>query len=479
MDHQGLYEAYLEVCQKSEYNEALQYLLGEGYTLEESNLIIDEFISEGGLGSLAKGARALLKFVAKRAKTPGKTAAIDSLVASTALNPVSSANIAKNIAKGVPSATPVVRQVTKSARTAPKGANRIVGDVWNEPTAPSSRIPPSKPSGTQVSSTRALAGTPQRLALPAAGQTSAKKSFDYIRGALPRAKGSTAEPAGALVSTRAPKPQFKPEALPRAKGSTAEPAGALAKPTTQKPSGVAPKPELGPGATLGQGQKNILPLSGGRSAQVKSNQKAPTPPSGGDGGKLTKPYKYTAPDSGLPFRATGPGGDARTQRLAAQASGSTPKSPKKSMVGPALAVAGAGALGIGAAISQTEKEKQKKAESDARMRSNIKTDVYNTRDYPSVETPSGKIRDRLKVGSREVGSTFDDAYREAQRKRREARRIGDQIPSTFTYGGKEYSVDEGYLIDYLLGEGFASDEKSALAMIGSMSEEWITSVFEI
>jgi len=41
-----------------------------------------------------------------------------------------------------------------------------------------------------------------------------------------------------------------------------------------------------------------------------------------------------------------------------------------------------------------------------------------------------------------------------------------------------YRHNEEYLIDYLLGEGFASDEKSAEAIMGAMSEAWIESIIE-
>ena len=40
------------------------------------------------------------------------------------------------------------------------------------------------------------------------------------------------------------------------------------------------------------------------------------------------------------------------------------------------------------------------------------------------------------------------------------------------------SVREEVLVDYLLDEGFASDEKSAQAIVNSMSEEWIESIIE-
>ena len=40
------------------------------------------------------------------------------------------------------------------------------------------------------------------------------------------------------------------------------------------------------------------------------------------------------------------------------------------------------------------------------------------------------------------------------------------------------SVREEVLVDYLLGEGFASDEKSAQVIAGAMSEDWKQNVIE-
>jgi len=41
-----------------------------------------------------------------------------------------------------------------------------------------------------------------------------------------------------------------------------------------------------------------------------------------------------------------------------------------------------------------------------------------------------------------------------------------------------HSVREEVLVDYLLGEGFASDEKSAQAIANAMSEDWKQSIVE-
>ncbi len=563
------------------YDEILEYLLSEGYSKDESDQIMVELINEAGLGSLFKGAKAVAGFIAKRAKTPLRTAATDSLITSTALNPVSTAKVAKTIAKSAPSPAPIVRTVKASpVRTAPKGANKITTNVWNEPTAPSSRISPSKPSGPKVSSTKALSGTPSRPALPSAGKTSASVKASkptFKPEALPKVK-SSAEPAGALVSTRAPKPTFKPEALPKVK-SSAEPGGALVrtkapKPTfkpealpkvksSAEPGGAlvrtkAPKPTFKPEA-LPKAIKSAEP--GGALVRTKAPKPTTkTTTSGGGksskGGGLTQTVRATL----SPAEKTG---NMKYPGLEKYATGSSssggPSRAPISALSRNLKTAGIVGTALAGTASLDQGLKSEKRRRDAEMRKNIKTDVYNTMDAPSMDKPTGQIRSRLKVGSRKIGSTFDDAFREAKRKEKEAKRIGDPVPTTFTYAGKEYSTkmkenyvyeakdeteegitglpipkkkmsakkrhefekkrraarkergddrvgdtfsqhrmtgsrgrgsehevnprvsyrhNEEYLIDYLLGEGFASDEKSAEAIMGAMSEEWKQSIVE-
>lgn len=85
---------------------------------------------------------------------------------------------------------------------------------------------------------------------------------------------------------------------------------------------------------------------------------------------------------------------------------------------------------------------------------------------------------------------------EFEKKRRKARqerndpRVGDTFSQHRMTGSRghgsenqvnpriSYIHNEEYLIDYLLGEGFASDEKSAQAIAGAMSEGWVQSIFE-
>jgi hypothetical protein len=542
------------------YDQILEYLLSEGYSKEESDQIMIEIINEAGLGSLIKGAKAVAGFIAKRAKTPLKTAATDSLITSTALNPVSAAKVAKTIAKTAPSPAPIVRTVKATpVRTAPKGANKITTNVWNEPTAPSSRISPSKPSGPKVSSTKALSGTPSRPALPSAGKTTAsikapkptfkpealpkatksaepagalvrtkapKPSFKpealpkatksaepggalvstrapkptFKPEALPKVKSSTAEPGGALVSTRAPKPSFKPEALPKATKS-AEPAGALVrtkapKPTfkpealpkvkssTAEPAGAlvrtkAPKPTFKPEA-LPKATKSAEPAGAlVRTKAPKPTSKTSTSGSGkpSKGGGLTQTVRATLSPTEKTGNMKYPG--LEKYATGSSSSGGPSKSPSSSLSRnlKTAGIVGAAAAGTAAVDQGLKSEKSRR---DAELRKSIKTNVYNTMDAPSTDKPTGQIRSRLKVGPRKIGSTFDDAFREAKRKEREAKRIGDPVPTTFTYGGKKYStkMKEEYLIQYIIDGGFAGNEKSAEAIMTAMSEEWKQSIVE-
>jgi hypothetical protein len=76
--------------------------------------------------------------------------------------------------------------------------------------------------------------------------------------------------------------------------------------------------------------------------------------------------------------------------------------------------------------------------------------------------------------------------RRVARKERNDPRAGDSFSQHRMTGsrgrGSEYqntrSVREEVLVDYLLDEGFASDEKSAQAIAGAMSEVWIDSIVE-
>ncbi len=594
----GLMEAYTKIYEQVQnesveevdnYDEILEYLLSEGYSKEESDQIMVELINEAGLGALVKGAKAIAGFVAKRAKTPLKTAATDSLITSTALNPVSTAKIAQNVAKSS-SPTPIVRTVKPSpARTAPKGANKITTNVWNEPTAPRSRINPSKPSGNKVTSTKALSGTPSRPALPSAGKTSASVKAPkptFKPEALPKVK-SPAEPAGALVRTRASKPTFKPEALPKVK-SPAEPAGALvrtraSKPTfkpealpkvtksaepagalvrakapkptfkpealpktkaTAEPAGAlvrakAPKPTFKPEA-LPKVTKSAEPA--GALVRTKTPKptfkpealpktKATAEPAGAlVRTKTPKPTfkpealpktKATAEPAGALVRTKTPkpttkpttnrstsgggkpskgGGLTQTVRATlspaektgnmkypglekyatgSSSSGGPSKSPISSLSRnlKTAGIVGTAAAGV-AGLDQIGKENKRKE--DQKIRQSVKTNVYNTMD------PDSTIRSRKKVGPKIVGTgsvagDFDVAFKKARTSGQKefefrGKKYNTKMKENFEYQNTLSVYEE--VLSYLLDEGFASDEKSAEAIMGSMSKSWIESIVE-
>jgi hypothetical protein len=425
------------------YDQILEYLLSEGYSKEESDQIMIEIINEAGLGSLIKGAKAVAGFIAKRAKTPLKTAATDSLITSTALNPVSAAKVAKTIAKTAPSPAPIVRTVKATpVRTAPKGANKITTNVWNEPTAPSSRISPSKPSGPKVSSTKALSGTPSRPALPSAGKTTASIKAPkptFKPEALPRTN-PTVEPGGALVRTKAPKPTLNRDALPKATKS-AEPGGALVRTKASKPTAKR--------STSGGGK----PSKGGGLTQTVRATLSPAEKTGN--------MKYP----GLEKYATG-----------SSSSGGPSKSTISSL-SRNLKTAGTVATGT-VALDQIGKENKRKQ--DQKNLQSIKTNVYNTMD------PDSTIRSRKKVGPKIVGTgsiagDFDVAFKKARTSGQKqfefsGKKYNTKMKENFEYQNTRSIREE--IVSYLLDEGFASDEKSAEAILGAMSEAWIDSIVE-
>jgi len=76
--------------------------------------------------------------------------------------------------------------------------------------------------------------------------------------------------------------------------------------------------------------------------------------------------------------------------------------------------------------------------------------------------------------------------RRVERKKRNDPRAGDSFSQHRMTGSRGHgsenenvrSVREEVFVDYLINEGFASDEKSAQAIVGAMSEEWQQSIIE-
>jgi hypothetical protein len=76
---------------------------------------------------------------------------------------------------------------------------------------------------------------------------------------------------------------------------------------------------------------------------------------------------------------------------------------------------------------------------------------------------------RKERGDDRVGDTFSQHRMTGSRGRGSEHEVNPRV---------SYRHNEEYLIDYLLGEGFASDEKSAEKIISAMSEEWKQSIVE-
>jgi len=180
--------------------------------------------------------------------------------------------------------------------------------------------------------------------------------------------------------------------------------------------------------------------------------------------------RRTPTDAGMPFRATGSGGDARIQRLAAQSAPGSGVSPKVSKMTDgasamdaarrAIAGAAAGVVAAGA-VAPLVKDTEKKPKPESSV------NKYNTMDS------DGRIRNRLKVGPKIVGTgsiagDFDVAFKKA--------RTGGA--KEFEFQGKKYntklageSVDTFDLVaDMLLSEGYVKNYEDALIMMDSLDE---------
>jgi hypothetical protein len=175
------------------------------------------------------------------------------------------------------------------------------------------------------------------------------------------------------------------------------------------------------------------------------------------------------------IRATGPGGDARTQRLASQAapgSGLNPREVKAQanrMTSGADALnkarrtlAGVAAAGVAAgAAAPLVQDTAKKSKPESSV------NKYNTQDS------DGKIRSRLKVGPKIVGTgsvsgDFDVAFKKAR----------TSGAKEFEFQDKKYSTKmRGEEVDYfdivmetLITEGYVDTNEDALIMMSNLDE---------
>ena len=322
-----------------------------------------------------------------------------------------------NVAASAPISRTLLPRVASSAPV--KKVTGAAADPWKQFMKKSPRqygLP--KPPSPKPESSKVLTGSPQPKGLLPPAKTTSKPTVDY--NALPR-QPKVSEPGGALVPTR---------------------------------GANVPAHSTSPGEV----QRSILPASS------RSTSKSSKKPSGTQSGSSSR---RTPSDAGLPFRATGPGGDARIQRLASQsAPGSSlnlsaikGKTSNASGAIPAT-LAGVAAAGTAAAlIDRAEKERKERLKPR-----------YNTMD------PSGRIRSRLAVGPKIVGpeivgpDTFERAFKRARRSGKKE----------FTYGNQKFTTQmaEEFFINYLLDEGFAHCEKTAYGIMDVMSEEWFQSIIE-
>lgn len=192
--------------------------------------------------------------------------------------------------------------------------------------------------------------------------------------------------------------------------------------------------------------------------------------------------KRTPADAGMPFRATGAGGDARTQRLATQAAPGSGLNPREvraqanKMTGGAdalnkarRAMAGAAAAGLAAsAAAPVVQDKAKKSNPESSI------NKYNTMDS------DGKIRNRLRVGAKTVGTgsvagDFDAAFKKAR----------TSGAKEFEFRGKKYNTKlknedrSDYfddVLEYLVSEGFVDNNQDALIMMASLDENVIAKI---
>jgi hypothetical protein len=176
------------------------------------------------------------------------------------------------------------------------------------------------------------------------------------------------------------------------------------------------------------------------------------------------------------IRATGTGGDARTQRLASQAAPASSLNPREvktqanrmtsgadALNKARRALAGAAAAGVAASAAAPlvqDTVKKSKPESSS-------VNKYNTMDS------DGKVRSRLKVGPKIVGTgsvagDFDVAFKKAK----------TSGSKEFEFQGKKYATKmRGEEVDYfdivmetLISEGYVDTNEDALIMMSNLDE---------
>lgn len=412
------------------YDQVLEYLLGEGYSLEESTQIMVELISEGGLGSLLKGAA---KFIQKRASTPLKTAVTDLATTAIASSSTPAAKLSTATARAA-TPSPIVRTVkAPTMRTAPKGSN-VSPDPWKQASGTGNRLKEIiKGSTPKPAAQRALSGSQAPAALPS-GTKGGQLTKATSKGSVtPAAKPTTGKPASTKIEpVNVRDVTASSKSLPGAPDSPALSSGRsqqfkdiqrLTKSTggglmgTTKPTNLeprAPKPAWGSDAKPAATAKPAA-----KPATVKP---APSPQSTVDKAITQTSTKPAA----KPAAKSSGGGTGSSGRL-------------RGLAGPAAAGA---ALGVAADMAFPRSTAPGTRDKAPKLPTSAK-EVKKGETYydPSTRVgPSQRFAQRKKVGPKIVGpgkvgteaQSFDKAYGAAKAK--------SGMGSTFTWKGKSYKV---------------------------------------
>lgn len=452
------------------YDQVLEYLLGEGFSLEESNKIMASIVNENiwrsvqqrtGIGKPGVRPIQVLKNIGKAGITD-----ILATTLGTGSTP-SPANVAKSTPKITSTPTPVVRTVKGSTiRTTPRGAN-VLPDPWKGSSSIGSRV---KDIVKGTSSRTPQANAPKALG----GSTT------NVRGLLPTSSSAPrggsivkATPSGAITPAKKPGSLVKVE--PTAKPSTAKPStaaksSALVKPSTAAKSSALTKPSS---AAKPSAQTSA------RSQQFRDVQRLTRMTGGGLMGELPKPSaEKPAPKPAWGSKASQkPSTKAQTPKPSVSAQ--APKVETKPAAKPAASKPVSGVDKISPKPSQKTKASAKPKGMPGLNTFGVGNQgfsvpggrlgafaagiqAYNTADAtpktapkfpttakevkkgetyydPSTKVgPSQRFAQRKKVGPKIVGpklsvaQDFDRAYKAAKEK--------SGMGSTFTWRGKTYKV---------------------------------------
>lgn len=235
------------------YDQVLEYLLGEGYSEEESNQIMVSLVNENALSNFLKGVQQRTG-IGKPGVGPGQVA---KNIVRAGINDVLGTAIGTGSAPGastpakapvakIQTPPPIVKASTKTPRTAPRGSN-ISPDPWKGGTT-GNRIKDitQKPSA-KPTTTRALTGS----------------SGPNVRGALP---SSTSSARGGAITPAAKPGSITPAAKPGSITPAAKPTSGKLTNTRIQPVSVREIPSsaksLGGSNVRGllpQGARNVLP----------------------------------------------------------------------------------------------------------------------------------------------------------------------------------------------------------------------------